>query len=73
MQTLRQVGRLSEGEIQQLLDAGILATRPREAAKPAVATTRSDVRERGTRFDPDYKDRMRHVIDPLAAAAGSDD
>jgi benzylsuccinate CoA-transferase BbsF subunit len=72
MQTLREVAKLSEGEIQQVLDAGIIATRPREAGKPAAATPRSDVRERETRFDPDYRERMRHLIDPLAAALGSD-
>jgi hypothetical protein len=68
---LREVAKLPEGQIQQLLDAGIIATRPKESAKPAVA--RSDARERGTRFDPDYREHLRDFMGPIAAAPGSDD
>jgi crotonobetainyl-CoA:carnitine CoA-transferase CaiB-like acyl-CoA transferase len=71
MQVLREVAKLSEEEIQQLLEAGILATRPRQTEKPAAA--RSNSIERGPRYDPDYKERVRRAIDPLAASAGSDD
>jgi benzylsuccinate CoA-transferase BbsF subunit len=73
IQILREVAKLSEGEIQQLWDAGIIATRPKESGKPAAAASRSDARERGTRFDPDYRDHLRDVIGPIAAAPGSDD
>jgi hypothetical protein len=72
VQILREVAKLSEGEIQQLLDAGILATRPKEDGKPAATASRSDVRERGAPFDPEYREHLRDVIGPIAAAPGSD-
>jgi benzylsuccinate CoA-transferase BbsF subunit len=70
---LREVAKLAQEEIQQLFDAGIIATRPKEPGKPAAAASRSDARERGTRADPDYRERLRHIIGPIAAAPGSDD
>jgi benzylsuccinate CoA-transferase BbsF subunit len=72
VQVLREVAKLSEGEIRQLLEAGIIATRPKEAGKPAATASRSDVRERGPRFDPDYEQRVRDHIGPMAVAPGSD-
>jgi benzylsuccinate CoA-transferase BbsF subunit len=71
-QILREVAKLSEQEIQELLAAGIIATRPKEADTPAAAS-RPDVRERGPHFDPDYREHLRQVIGPIMAAPGSDD
>ena len=73
VQILREVAKLSEEEIQALLEAGIIATRPKDAGKPAASASRSDVRERGAHFDPDYRGYVRDVIGPIAAAPGSDD
>jgi hypothetical protein len=56
-----------------LLAAGIIATQPKEAETPAAAASRSDVRERGPHFDPDYREHLRQVIGPIVAAPGSDD
>jgi crotonobetainyl-CoA:carnitine CoA-transferase CaiB-like acyl-CoA transferase len=70
---LRHVAELSEAEIQQLLDAGVIATQPKEIGKPPAARARGDGRQSGPRFDPEYRERVRHIIGPLAAAAGDDD
>jgi benzylsuccinate CoA-transferase BbsF subunit len=72
LQILREVAKLSEAQIQQLLDADILATRPKETRKPAATASRSDGRERGPRFDPEYQARVRDCMAPIAAAAGGD-
>jgi benzylsuccinate CoA-transferase BbsF subunit len=73
MQILREVAGLSEDEMQQLLDAGIIANRPPDPSRPAATPSRSAGRERGTWFDPDYHLLVRDYLDPLAAAPGSDD
>jgi benzylsuccinate CoA-transferase BbsF subunit len=73
VQILRQVAGLSEGEIRQLLDAGVIASRPQDPSKPAVTASRSGGRPRDTWFDPDYKTLVRDAIGPLAAVPGSDD
>jgi benzylsuccinate CoA-transferase BbsF subunit len=73
VQILREVAKLRDGEIQQLVDAGILATQPPDPGKPAAAASRSDARQRGARFDPDYRDHLRHIIGTIAAVPGSDD
>jgi benzylsuccinate CoA-transferase BbsF subunit len=70
VQILRQVAGLTEDEIQRLLAAGVVASRPQEPTKPVVA--RSDARERGARADPDYRECLREVIGPAAAAPGGD-
>jgi crotonobetainyl-CoA:carnitine CoA-transferase CaiB-like acyl-CoA transferase len=72
-QILRDVAKLSEPEIQQLLAAGILATQPKDAEKPAATGPRSDGRERGPHYDPDYPQYLRQLGEPLVAAPGSDD
>jgi hypothetical protein len=73
VQILREVAGLSEEEMRQLLDAGIIANRPQDPSRPAATVSRSDVRERGTWFDPDYQVLVRNYLGPLAAAPGSDD
>jgi benzylsuccinate CoA-transferase BbsF subunit len=73
VQILREVAKLSEKEIQDLLEAGIIATQPNETGKPAATASRSEVRERGPHFDPEYREHLREAIGPIAAAPGSDD
>jgi benzylsuccinate CoA-transferase BbsF subunit len=73
VQLLREVAGLSEDEMQQLLDAGIIANRPPDPSRPAATPARSAGRERGTWFDPDYKVLVRNYSGPLAAVPGSDD
>src|SRR5215475_1568320 len=59
VQILRQVAGLSEEEIHRLLDAGILANRPKDQSKPAATAPRSGGRARDTWFDPDYRTLVR--------------
>jgi benzylsuccinate CoA-transferase BbsF subunit len=73
VQILREVANLSEEEMQQLLDAGIIATQPKDPARPTATASRGEVRERGTWFDPDYQALVRDHIGPIAAAPGNDD
>jgi len=73
VQILRQVAKLSDAEIQQLSDAGVIATRPQELDKPAAGGSRVEARERGPQFDPDYQEHLRRYVPPLTAAPGSDD
>jgi benzylsuccinate CoA-transferase BbsF subunit len=72
LKILRDVARMSEAEIQHLIEAGIIATRPKEMAKPA-ARGRGDARERGAGFDPDYRQQVTAFTGPIAAATGPDD
>jgi benzylsuccinate CoA-transferase BbsF subunit len=73
LQILRQVAELTEPEIQRLAEAGVIATRPREVAKPASGAAWFQARGRDTRFDPDYKKHVQSHIGPVAAAPGNDD
>jgi len=70
-QILREVVKLSESEIRQLLDAGIIATRPNEAEQPVSSS--STGRPRGLLFDPDYRQYVRDLGEPIVAAPGDDD
>jgi benzylsuccinate CoA-transferase BbsF subunit len=69
---LSKVAKLSQREIQELIEAKIIATQPKDPTKPLAARARSDGRQRGPRFDPDYLEQVRDVIGPIAAA-GHDD
>jgi benzylsuccinate CoA-transferase BbsF subunit len=73
LQILRQIAGLTESEIQGLAEAGVIATKPREVAKPAAGAAWFQARGRDTRFDPDYKDHIQSHSEPLAAAPGDDD
>jgi benzylsuccinate CoA-transferase BbsF subunit len=72
-QILRELAKLSEPEIQALLAAGIIATRPKEAEKPAATVPRADGRERGPHFDPEYRQYVLELVAPMVAAPGNDD
>lgn len=70
---LRQVAKLSEADIQQLVAAGVIATQPTDAGKPATARARGDARQPGPRFDPEYRERVSAFIGQIAIATGNDD
>jgi benzylsuccinate CoA-transferase BbsF subunit len=69
VQILREVAKLSDAEIQQLSDAGVIATRPQELDQPAAG----GARVRGPSFDPDYREHWPRQGTPITAAPGSDD
>ena len=73
VQILRDVAGLSADEVRELLDADIIAGRPKDPSRPAATPSRSDGRGRGTWFDPNYTALVRDAIGPIAAAPGSDD
>jgi benzylsuccinate CoA-transferase BbsF subunit len=72
LQILRDVAELSEADIQHLIAAGVIATRPRDVSKPAAARPHGDGRQAGPRFDPDYRERVRAFLQPIAAAGQGD-
>jgi crotonobetainyl-CoA:carnitine CoA-transferase CaiB-like acyl-CoA transferase len=73
VQILREVAGLSEAEIRDMLEAGIIANRPPDPSRPAATPSRGSGRERGTWFDPDYHLLVREHLAPLEAAPASDD
>jgi benzylsuccinate CoA-transferase BbsF subunit len=72
-QILREVAKLSDEEVRLLLDAGIIATRPKDPTRPAATASGAGVRERSTWFDPDFRALVRDYVSPIAAAPGNDD
>jgi hypothetical protein len=61
VQLLRDVAALSEAEIQSLGEAGVLATQPREATRPAPGTTVYQAGDR--RGDPYYQAAVQTLVD----------
>jgi benzylsuccinate CoA-transferase BbsF subunit len=67
LQILRDVAGLSEAEIQQLAEAGVIASRPRETTPPAPGAAWSQARQNATLYDPDYQEHMRPLVEaPLS-------
>jgi crotonobetainyl-CoA:carnitine CoA-transferase CaiB-like acyl-CoA transferase len=64
MQILRQVAALSEAEIQRLLEAGVIATQPRETTKPTPGATSYQAGDR--RGDPHYKEAVQGPVTATA-------
>jgi benzylsuccinate CoA-transferase BbsF subunit len=62
LEILRQVVKLCEADIQQLVEAGVIATRPHETGKPAPGAAWFQARGRDTGFDPDYKESISRFI-----------
>jgi len=58
---LREVAQLSESDIQQLMDAGVLASRPAETGKPVPGASWAQARGNETRFDPQYKEAVSRL------------
>jgi hypothetical protein len=73
VQILRQVAELTEPDIQRLAEAGVIATRPQEVAKPASGAAWFQARGGDTRFDPEYKQHVQSHSGPVAVAPGNDD
>jgi crotonobetainyl-CoA:carnitine CoA-transferase CaiB-like acyl-CoA transferase len=65
LQILRDVAGLAEADIQALIEAGVLATRPQDMQAPAPGATSYQARGTGTPADPHY----REAIQTLANAS----
>jgi len=64
VEMLRQVAGLSEAEMQHLIEAGIIATQPRELNKPSPGATSYQAGDR--RGDPDYQEAVRALAEASA-------
>jgi benzylsuccinate CoA-transferase BbsF subunit len=62
MQLLHEVAGLTEANIQRLVEAGVIASRPQETNKPAPGATAYQARGEGRSADPHY----REVVHTLA-------
>jgi benzylsuccinate CoA-transferase BbsF subunit len=63
LQILRDVARLSEAEVQQLAEAGVIATTPRETAPPAPGAAWVQARSSATLYDPTYQEHIRPLVE----------
>jgi len=68
VEILGDVAALSEGEIQALVEAGVLATQPQDATKPAPGATAYQAGD--LRGDPHYRTAVQALVD--AACQPSD-
>ena len=68
VEILRDVAALSEAEIQDLIDAGVLATQPRDTAKPAPGTTAYQAGD--LRGDPHYRAAVQALVDAARQPTG---
>ena len=68
LQILREVAKLPEPEIERLVDAGVIATRPKETTKPVPGAAGSQARGSDRRFDPDYKEAISRLVEPAGEA-----
>jgi benzylsuccinate CoA-transferase BbsF subunit len=62
VEVLREVAGLQDSEIRQLVEAGVIHTRPRQFAKPVLGTTGNQTRERNRLSDPHYQEAVRDLI-----------
>ena len=60
LQVLREVAGLSEADMRQLVEDGVVATRPRESGKPAPGAT---AYQQGTPADADYQEVVRALVE----------
>jgi hypothetical protein len=63
VESLRDVAALSEAEIQDLIEAGVLATQPRDSTKPAPGTTAYQAGD--LRGDPHYRAAVQALVDAV--------
>ncbi len=63
LQVLRDIAGLRDPEIQQLVDEGIIHTRPRDPGKPVAGAAASQVREREGLADANYQDAVRRLVE----------
>jgi hypothetical protein len=61
VEILHHVAGLSEADMQHLMEAGVLATQPRDRSKPAPGTTSYQAGDR--RGDPAYKEAVRGLAE----------
>jgi benzylsuccinate CoA-transferase BbsF subunit len=68
-QILQEVAGLSASDMQQLIDAGVLATQPPETDKPATGASAYQARGDETRADPHYKEAVRALAEATTHAS----
>ncbi len=68
-QLLRDVAGLSEAEVRSLMEAGIVATQPRDPSPPAPGATAYQAGD--LRGDPHYKDAVQALVEATPSAAGN--
>ena len=62
-QILRHVAQLSETDMQQLAEAGVIATLPRASDPPRPGAAWFQARHNSTLYDADYQEHMRPLLD----------
>ena len=60
---LRHIGGLSDNEIQQLVESGIVNSRPRQDGPPVAGATGNQSSERSRLRDADYLTAVRNLVD----------
>ena len=68
VEILRDVVALSEAEIQGLVEAGVLATQPRNAPKPVPGATAYQAGD--LRGDPHYRAAVQALVDAAHQPSG---
>lgn len=63
LQILRDGAGLSDAEIERLVEADIISTRPRHASKPVAGATGTQARERDRLHDPHYREAVRRLVE----------
>jgi crotonobetainyl-CoA:carnitine CoA-transferase CaiB-like acyl-CoA transferase len=63
LQILRDGAGLSDAEIARLVEAEIISTQPRQAAKPVAGATGTQARERDRLHDPDYREAVGRLVE----------
>ncbi len=66
LEVLRDIAGFSEADIQDLLDAGIIATGPRDTTQPSPSANAYQANESGKPDDPQYKANVQRLIDVTA-------
>jgi benzylsuccinate CoA-transferase BbsF subunit len=69
VEILRDVAALSEAEIQDLSEAGVLATQPRDTTKPAPGATAYQAGD--LRGDPRYRAAVQALVDAACQPSGN--
>jgi benzylsuccinate CoA-transferase BbsF subunit len=69
---LHAVAGLSDQEIQQLIEAGVIATHPRDATKPPPGGSSYQARGDGTPGNTQYKDAIRALVEATVSTPTHD-
>jgi hypothetical protein len=69
VEILRDVAALSEAEIQSLVEAGVLATQPRDTGTPAPGAAAYQAGD--LRGDPHYREAVQALVDAAHQPSGT--